>query len=344
MIVFIIAGGSGTRLWPLSTPEYPKHLLKLTDENSLLQNTFERVSQLTSTDKIFVVSEKSHIEHVYSQLGDLPKENILVEPARRGTASCILLALTELYKRSVDKNEAVLFLWADHIIRDTDGFTATMLRAGEITEEDNKLVFVGVEPTYPSTGLGYIKKGSKLNGWVSAYVFEGFKEKPDRKTATAYFKSGKYLWNTGYLVGTREAFETEFDTVALSMKKDYERLKAAKDIEAAYLDCENVAVDYVLSEKVKEAGVVPGGFDWADVGSFHDLHEMSEQDENGNHFRGENIETELASNCYVRNDTETPVAVIGVDNVVVVNTPSGILVTNKNHAQKVGEVSKRFKK
>ena len=130
MIVVIIAGGSGTRLWPLSTPDYPKHLLKLTNKHSLLQNTLMRVESLASIDNIFVVSESSHIHHVREQLPKLNKHNILVEPGRRGTASCVLLALSEIKKRKM-ADESILFLWADHLIRDTDGFTATVLRAGE---------------------------------------------------------------------------------------------------------------------------------------------------------------------------------------------------------------------
>lgn len=342
MIVVIIAGGSGTRLWPLSTPDYPKHLLALTDENSLLQNTFARVSQLTQTDNIFVVSEKSHIEHVYKQLPEISKRNILVEPARRGTASCIAMSLTEIKDRNLDREESILFLWADHVIRDTDGFVATMLRAGEIAEVNRKLIFIGVEPTWPSSGFGYMKKGKQLNGWVSAYELDCFKEKPDKKIADEYFASGKYLWNTGYLVGSVETFEREMRQVSPELFSAYEVYQKSADKTKAYLDFVSQPLEYVFSEKVTDGAVVSGSFDWADVGSFYDLHDMSLQDNKGNHVRGNKVEIEQTSNSFVRNETDTPVAVIGVDNIVVVNTPSGVLVVNKNYAQNVGEIAKKL--
>ncbi|MGH7193103.1 MAG: sugar phosphate nucleotidyltransferase, partial [Candidatus Saccharimonadales bacterium] len=211
MIVVIIAGGSGTRLWPLSTHNYPKHLLKLTNEKSLLQNTYARVSKLTGPDRIFVVSEASHSDHVIKQLPDVPKDNILIEPARRGTASCFLLALDAIRQRGLD-DQAIFFLWSDHIVRDQRGFVTTAQHAGELAEKTGKIVFVGIEPTYPSTGLGYMEKGDRLqNGFKNAFELKQFVEKPDKPTATHYFRSGDYLWNTGYLIATRPTLEREIE-------------------------------------------------------------------------------------------------------------------------------------
>jgi mannose-1-phosphate guanylyltransferase len=344
MIVVIIAGGSGTRLWPLSTPDYPKHLLSLTDENSLLQNTYSRVNQLTEADKIFIVSEASHIDHVYGQLNDAPKENILVEPARRGTASCFLLALNAIKKRGLE-DEAIFFLWADHLIRDVRGFVGTATQAATLTEKLQKIVFIGVEPTFASSGLGYMEKGDRLqNGFKSAFELKKFVEKPDRKTATQYFKSGNYLWNTGYLVSTRSTLEREIQTHAPELWQEYQALLGSDDVTETYLGFESKVIDKALSEKVVDGLVVPATFDWLDVGSFHDLHGASEQDDKGNYAQGENIELEEVSNSYVRNEQELPIAVIGIDNIAVIATKSGILVTNKTYAQKVGDVSKRFNK
>ncbi len=343
MIVVIIAGGSGTRLWPLSTHNYPKHLLRLTNENSLLQNTLERVKKLTDTDRIFVVSEASHAHHVVEQLSDLPEENILIEPARRGTASCFLLALNAIRERGLD-DQAIFFLWSDHIVRDQRGFAATAKQAGELAEKMKKIVFVGIEPTYPSTGLGYMEKGDRLpDSFKNGFELKKFVEKPDKKTAEEYFRSGNYLWNTGYLIATQTTLEREIEEHSPRLWKDYQALRGSEDAKETYLGFESEAIDMALSEHVDDGLVVPATFDWLDIGSFHDLHGVSAQDTDGNYVNGEHVELEQVSNSFVRNEQSLPVAVIGLDNIAVVATEHGILVTNKTYAQKVGEVSKRFK-
>lgn len=342
MIVFVIAGGSGTRLWPLSTHKFPKHLLKLTDENSLLQNTITRVEKVTSTDKIFVISEISHVEHVISQLPHLSKLNILAEPSRRGTASCVAWALSEVKKRKLNHDEPILFLWADSLIRDNDGFTASALKAGQVATDEKKIVFIGAEPSYPATGFGYMKKSKPVNGWQGIYELEAFVEKPDKNTAEKYFESGDYLWNMGYMVGTLREFENEFKLVSPDMAKRYSSLCVSDDISKTYEAMESIAIDYAFSEKLEGAYVLHGTFDWMDIGSFSDLHDVSRQDNNGNYTYGSPISLESTTNSYIRNDTSIPVAVIGLDNVIVVNTETGVLVSNKNFSQKVGDVARRL--
>jgi len=342
MTIVIIAGGSGSRLWPLSTPEYPKHLLKLTNEKSLLQNTVQRVETVTSSDKIFVISDDSHVKHVRNQLAHMDSDHILAEPGRRGTASCIAWALSILEKQGHPEDEPIFFLWADHLIRSSEGFATTAFKAGELAKLESKIVFIGVEPNYPSTGLGYIKKEQQLKDWYDVYQFGGFVEKPDHKTAQRYFDSGNYLWNTGYLVGNIKTFKKHFENDAPDMKHRFETLMNSKDLAKAYLGLEPVAVEYVFSEKIKDALVVPGNFDWMDIGSYADLHNVSFQDDSGNYITGKNVEIESTANSYVRNEIELPLAVIGLDNVIVVASENGILVTSKTHAQKVGDVSKRL--
>lgn len=341
MIVVIIAGGSGTRLWPLSTPDYPKHLLKLTDSRSLLQNTLRRIKPLAKAEQIFVISEISHAQHVFEQLKELPKENILIEPSRRGTASCIVLALSEVAKRGLP-DEPILFLWADHLVRDNKEFVATMRRAGKVALSEQKLAFIGVEPSYASTGFGYMRRSHPLAEHEGVYELGSFEEKPDQATAEKYLKSGQYYWNTGYLVGTRSVFEREMQAANKQLWENLQTLITSSDTEKIYNSFTSEPIDTALSEKIIDGLIVPGTFDWIDIGSFKDLHSISEQDESGNHIKGEHIILEGASNCYVRNENELPVAVIGLENVVVVSTPSGVLVTSADHAQKVGEVSKRI--
>jgi mannose-1-phosphate guanylyltransferase len=341
MIIVIIAGGSGTRLWPLSTADYPKHLLKLTNDKSLLQNTVERVKALSSD--VFVITEKSHSKYVIDQLPELSRKNFLIEPARRGTASCVILALNEIKRRKL-ANQAILFLWADHLIRDKKKFAAAMKKAASMAEREGKLVFLGVEPTHPSTGFGYMQKGKKLG---DGFELKQFVEKPDKKKATQYLKSKKYLWNTGYLMGTLTTFEKEIREHSPRLWNDYQALlhtMLPMNRRKLYLDFVPEALEYALSEHVPDALVVPGSFDWADVGSFLDLHTVSDQDEHGNHINGENIELASVKDSYVRNEGNIPVAVIGLKDVAVIATDNGILVTNKKDAQKVGEISKKLQK
>jgi mannose-1-phosphate guanylyltransferase len=340
MIAVIIAGGSGTRLWPLSTHDYPKHLLKLTNEKSLLQNTYERADLLADT--IYIISESSHIEHVYDQLPDLPKDRIIVEPGRRGTASCVVAALARI-KTSHDSGEPVVFMHADHHIRDTGGFIETLLAATEIAARFGRIVLLGLEPTHPATGYGYIERGSNANGG-RIYDVKSFKEKPDRTTAQEYLQSGNYLWNMGYFVAPLEVFEKKIKEHAPHLWSNYQKLLDTTNEQehtACYLEFEAEPIDTALIERVEDLLVVPGVFDWLDVGSYPDVHIVNPQDEEGNTLQG-NVVTEHVSNSLVRNDTETPVAVVGMDNVAVIVTEHGILVTNKSHAQKVGDVAKRI--
>ena len=339
----IIAGGSGTRLWPLSTKDYPKHLLKLTGERSLLQNTYDRVKDLA--DDVFVITEKSHSHFVHQQLTEVPSRRILAEPARRGTASCYSLALSEIKRRGY-KDQAIFFLWADHLITDTKAFQKTVNAAAKLADERQKLVFIGIKPTYASTGFGYIQEGRKVKAAAkNVYELKQYVEKPDKKTAQQYLKSGRYLWNTGYLVGTLSTFERELKAQAPRLWNDYQSLLSTilpMNRKKIYLDFVSESIDTALSEHVPDGLVIEGKFDWADVGSFHDLHGVSLQDKTGNHTSGENIELENVTDSFVRNDTNKPVAVIGLNDVAVIATDNGILVTNKAEAQKVGDISKRL--
>lgn len=341
MIVVIIAGGSGTRLWPLSTPDYPKHLLKINgDDRSLLQQTYDRAKQLT--DKIYVVSDSSHIEHVKEQLSELPDEAFIVEPARRGTANCIVAAIAQISKKH-DHDEPIASIHADHYIRDVDGFKHSFKTATEVSQSEKRIVLVGVEPDHPATGFGYIQKGDLIDETHLVYEVKSFKEKPEFDTAQEYFSSGKYLWNCGYFVGSVNTFKQKMEQYAPDLYANYQKLIEASeaDYQDVYLSLDNEAIDYALIEKVEDLLVVPASFDWMDLGSFADLHKAVGGDKNGNHVTGQ-VEIEAAENSYVHNEEDKPVAVIGLDNVAVINTPHGLLIARKDLAQKVGEVSKRI--
>lgn len=343
MIVVIIAGGSGTRLWPLSTPDYPKHLLKINgDELSLLQNTYKRAKQLG--DKVFVVSEAGHIQHVKDQLPELTDEAFIVEPARRGTSSCMVASLVHIAKVA-DADEPIAFLAADHYVRDTTGFVHSFKLASETSKQAGRIVLVGIEPDYPATGFGYIKKGEVFDERSFIFSVDSFKEKPDYETAQAYLKSGDYLWNGGYFVGSINTFKSAIKSSAPQLHDNYQKLEAAtaEDYTNVYLDFDSISIDYALIEKVSNLLVVPASFDWMDLGSFSDLHKLSSKDDKNNNINGK-VEVEAVASSFIQNQEDKPLAVIGLDNVIVINTPNGILVTRKDLSQKVGDVSKRFNK
>ncbi len=337
----IIAGGSGTRLWPLSTPSYPKHLLKINGDNkSLLQNTYERAKGISSA--IYVVTEAGHAHHIKEQLPELTDDAFIVEPARRGTASCIVAALAHVQSRH-DNDEPIAVLSADHYIRDVAGFEHSFKVASKSSQDSSRIVLVGVEPDYPAIGFGYIQKDALFDEKSFVFNVHSFKEKPDYNTAKQYVKSGKYLWNCGYFVGSVNTFKQAMEANAPDLFANYEKLVkvANSDYEKTYLAFENNTIDYGLIEKVPDLLVVPASFDWMDLGSFGDIHKAVESDERGNHVHGQ-VEIEDMENSFIQNHEDKPVAVIGLDNVVVINSPDGILVARKDLAQKVGEVSKRI--
>ncbi len=345
MITVIIAGGSGTRLWPLSTSSNPKQLLKLTNDLSMVQNTYERASRMSKD--VYVVPDISHADALKAQLSELDDDHFVVEPGRRGTANCIVAALAHISKRH-DRNEPIAFIHSDHHIRDVDGFARSFGTAQRLSSDRQEIVLIGIEPSYPATGFGYIERADEVDDFGTAYTVKSFKEKPDFETAKRYMLSGNYFWNCGYFVGSVDTFLNEMKQYAPDLLANYEALISIGDVNSdeyknTYLSFENEVIDVALIEKSQSLLVVPASFDWMDVGNFKDLHEANESDVLGNHFRGDNIHSIEVENAYIRNDSpDKHIAVIGLDNVVVVNTDNGLLVARKDLAHKVGEIAKKI--
>lgn len=341
MITVIIAGGSGTRLWPLSTNQYPKHLLNLVDNDSLLQSTYKRAKRLSKN--IYIVTGADHADLVRQQLPDLGDDAFIVEPDRRDTSGCFVVALHHIQSRH-DHDEPIAFMHADHYIRDVAGYVNSFKIAQQISKEQSRITLVGIEPTYPATGFGYIQKDNAIDDESLVYDVVMFKEKPEFKVAQDYVQSGNYLWNAGYFVGSVNTFLKTMEAFAPDLKENYERLLATGDEQAykdTFLSFEKIAIDYSLMEKTKNLLVVPAAFDWMDIGSFGDAHKVVETDQVGNFTKGY-VEMEGVENSYIRNDVEgTPVAVIGLDNIVVVNTPNGILVARKDLSQNVKAIAQK---
>ena len=345
MITVIIAGGSGTRLWPLSTQSNPKQLLRLTNERSMVQNTYDRAVRMSKD--VYVVPDISHANALKAQLPELDEDHFVVEPGRRGTANCIVAALAHVAKRH-DQDEPIAFIHSDHHIRDVEGFVKSFETAAEVSTAQGAIALIGIEPTYPATGFGYIERNAELSDFKNVYNVESFKEKPDFETAKDYMQSGHYLWNCGYFVGSVNTFVSEMQEYAPDLLANYESLLSIDDPQGeaykeTYLAFENEVIDIALIEKSKSLVVVPASFDWMDVGNFKDLHEANEQDELGNYAYGDNIHQVEVENAYIRNEDESKhVAVIGLDNVVVVNTKDGILIARKDLSHKVGDIAKKI--
>lgn len=344
MIIVIIAGGSGTRLWPLSTPDYPKHLLKLTSDKSILQMTYSRAKRLG--DAVYVVTEASHAQHVKEQLSELADDAFIIEPGRRGTAHCIIMALDYIARRH-DHDEPIAFISADHHIRDTEGFVRSFHVAGKVSTDKREITLIGIEPTFPATGFGYIERDGVIDADSGVYNVESFKEKPDYDTAQGYVQSGNYLWNCGYFVGSVNTFLGETRRSSPDLYAHYKTLASVSDAATdeytdTYLGFDNQVIDIALIEKAQSLAVVSANFDWMDVGSFKDLHNVVNRDKDGNYFKGKGINPIDVENVYVRNEEEKPIAVIGLDNIVVVNTPHGILVARKDVSHLTGEVAKKL--
>ena len=343
MITVIIAGGSGTRLWPLSTASNPKQLLQLTNERSMVQNTYERAKKLSK--EVYVVPDISHAEALKTQLPELDDDHFVVEPGRRGTANCIVAALAHVAKRH-DHDEPIAFIHADHHTRDVDGFARTFAVAADVSAKYHSIVLIGIEPNYPATGFGYIERDGEVEEGV--YKVESFKEKPDFETAQAYMQSGRYLWNCGYFVGSLNTFLSEMHKSAPELEANYNKLSEIADSDGdeyrtVYQSFTNEVIDIALIEKAKSLMVVPASFDWMDVGNFRDLHIVNDKNKDQNYLRGENIHEIEVENAYIRNEEPSkPLAVIGLDNIVVVNTKDGILVARKDLVAKAGDVAKKL--
>lgn len=347
MIVFINCGGTGSRLWPLSTSAYPKHLLKIngTDgDGSLIQNTYERVKGFA--DDIYFITENSHVDHVKKQLPAIKDEQIIVEPARRGTASCIIYALSFVKEKHGD-DVPLAFINADHVIHNHDAFRDALEHSTKTSMEHNGITLFGVEPTYPATGFGYIEKGKRMSADDEKDVHEVamFKEKPDRKTAERYIKEGRYYWNSGNFAGPLRVWEDTMKNDTPELHKFFVSLcnaKNEKEKTRIYLSAEENSIDYALMEPATRLLIVPGTFDWIDIGSYQDLYSISPQDDVGNAIQGNRIETLEVTNSLVRNESSLDIGVIGLDNIAVVATDKGVVILNRNMSQDVKDIAKVF--
>ena len=349
----IMAGGGGTRLWPVSRKERPKQLLPLIGHETLFQNTVSRLDNLFPPERILVVTVEEQAREMREQVPSIPEENYLIEPAPRGTASVVGLAAAVLQKR--DPRAMMAVLTADHFIRNRDLFRYLVRTAFEVAE-NNYLVTLGITPTFPSTAYGYIQQGEPLEGAHNypAYKVRSFVEKPDEETAGRLLRSGDHSWNSGMFVWRVDAILAEIERQMPELDKALKEIAAAwgtanqgAALSENWQDLKVETVDYGIMEKAERVAVLPaGGLGWSDVGSWESLFEVLLPDMNGN--IAANGTTHLA---HETNDTlvygtnpERLVVTIGVDHMVIVDTEDILLVCKAEQSQKVKDIVEHLKK
>jgi mannose-1-phosphate guanylyltransferase len=333
----ILAGGSGTRLWPLSRQLYPKQFLPLLGEKTMLQQTIERLQGLDCEAPIVVCNEEHRFlaAEQLRQTG-IDDAGIILEPVPKNTAPAIALAAHEALRR--DEEATLLVLPADHLIEDTASFHAAVKKALTTAEEGNLVTF-GIVPHRPETGYGYIRRGRERGAGV--FDVAAFVEKPDEATAKAYLKAGEYYWNSGmFLFGAKEYLEElkeHAPDMADSCEKAFAKVKKDLDFlridEKAFAACPKNSIDYAVMEKTKKAMVVSLDAGWNDIGSWASLHEVCPKDEKRNCVTGD-VLTEDIENCLVRSESRL-VAASGLKDVIIVETKDAVLAIHKDRAQDI---------
>lgn len=329
----ILAGGSGSRLWPVSDQQTPKQFLKLFNDRTLFQNTLERLKGFAEPGHFKTscnINHKGRIEGELLEL-DLPIEShVIAEPVARNTAPAIYMASRVV--QQLDKDAVLVVLPADHYVTDVPGFQATLRRAVE-SAKTGKIVTLGIRPTAPETGYGYIE-AANFDGEEARDVVR-FVEKPNAEKAAEYLASGRFVWNSGIFVFRADTMVQEFQNY---QKEVVGAVEAFLDgDEEGYGRSPKISVDYAIMEHTRVATVVPASFGWSDVGNWTAVSDLAEKDDDGNAIDGDVISIDC-KNTYVK-ATSRRVATVGVENVAVLETPDGVLVVDKDQVQKVSKVS-----
>lgn len=332
----ILAGGTGTRLWPLSRAGTPKHLLPLLDGQTLLRATYERARLVA--ERVLVVTEATQLAACREQLPELGEDDWIAEPGRRGTAACLALAAAVLPADGV-----MTSLHADHLIPDAEAFARTVRAAMSAVQRLGVLGTLGLTPREPATGFGYIEKGARLGDedGVPIYAAARFVEKPPLEEAERMVESGAYLWNTGIFAWPNAIFLAELSRHAPSIAAGAQRAAAARaegraeEYREAYMAIEDMAVDHAVMERTAHLVTLQADFAWSDVGTWADLRDVLPRDADGNAVSGDGLVLDGSGNLVLAAAGGRLVAVVGVTDLVVVDTPGAVLVIPRDRVQDV---------
>lgn len=343
--IVIMAGGIGSRFWPMSTPEYPKQFIDVMGcGKSLIQLTVERFLPVCSIKNFWIVTSEKYIDIVKEQLPDIPECNILAEPEARNTAPCIAYACWKIRKKCPDAN--IVVTPSDALVINTSEFERVIKNALDFTEKNSSIVTIGIRPSRPETGYGYICADSN-EASNEIHKVNAFKEKPDYDTACRYLEDGNYLWNAGIFVWNIDTITSEIrkHTPQLAfimdeMAEDFYSDKEAGTVKRLFPTCEKISIDYAVMEKAEEIYTIPTDFGWSDLGSWGSLHALLPQDENRNATVGQNVRLYDCNNCIVHTSEEKVVVLEGLDNYIVAEKGNRLLVCRLKNEQMIKEFSK----
>ncbi len=350
IVPVILSGGAGTRLWPLSREASPKPFIPLSDGESLLTKTFRRAGEIPGVTDIIVITRadlywRTQDHFIMSEQPDV-KVEYLLEPFGRNTAGAVTVA-SRFAKERYGEDVILLFLSADHLIEDRQKFHQAVESAAGLAQ-DEYLVTFGIIPTHPETAYGYIEQGSKVEG-SAGYKVSRFVEKPDKATAADFIANGNFSWNAGIFCFTPRIFLGEAQRVAPEILKAVEACMSATDTardpialdEATFGKLPDISIDNAIMERSKNVAVVPADFDWKDIGSWNAMSELVKADENGNRIQGETFSLRT-KNTYI-NAPDRLVATIGIEDLIVIDTPDALLIAHKNETQDVKRIAQHLK-
>jgi mannose-1-phosphate guanylyltransferase len=336
----IMAGGIGARFWPRSKKKSPKQLLKIVGERTMIQETFERLNGLVPKENILIVTNEVQKSGILEQLPEIPTKNIIVEPFGRNTAACIGLASIIIQKRST--NAVTFVMPADHIIRNNESFIDTLKIAAQFSYENQALVTIGIQPTKPETGYGYIQIDED-SGKNNVYKVLTFAEKPNYATAVNFINSGDFFWNSGMFIWKIDTIIEEIHRFMpdlydglIELKNNLENPEYQNILSDIYGKLRSISIDYGIMEKSDRVFLIKGQFAWSDVGSWEAVYEISEKDQDGNVKVG-GVYTDMAMDSYIYSPDKFT-ALIGLDNVIVINTDNALLICKRDKAQEVKNI------
>ncbi len=338
----IMAGGGGTRLWPMSRNHMPKQLLPLVEDQSMFKISVERLAPLFTPDRIYIVTGSQYVDMMRADTPEIPRQNFIVEPYGKDSGPAAALGITVIQQR--DPQPTVAILTADHHISDKTGFRQVLAAAHELAQQ-GYIVTLGIAPTYPSTGFGYIRRGRELyniNGFA-CYQSRGFTEKPSAEKAAQFLASGDYSWNSGMFIWKANQAMAEFQRQQPEMYEQFMELALTVDtpqfnttLDTVWEAIRKISLDYAVMEGAHNMAVIPVDIGWNDIGSWSSLFEVLPLDPSGNTFKAADRITMDTHDTLVVSDKL--VVTIGVDNLVVIETPDAILVCHKDRTQDVKEV------